>query len=65
LAIVAGKTGISAPFCHWTRLNSPEGEPFALQDRLPSNVGHVPECRDFMIVALSILPVFFATASIS
>ena len=46
-------------------MSLPCGEPSAFQLMLPSTLGHVPECSYEMIVLLSTLPVFFATAWIS
>src|SRR6516225_2720269 len=43
-------------------MSLPFGEPYLSQLRLPSTVGHDPECSVLMIVLLSIEPVFLATA---
>src|SRR5882757_6737785 len=62
-ASAGGYTGSSFPPTHWTTMSEPCVAPSAFQVRLPSTVGQLPWCRAEMMVALSILPVRWATNS--
>src|SRR6185437_6369443 len=61
-ATAGGYTGRSFPPIHSVSMVEPFGAPYLSHDRFPSTVGQVPEWSVFVIVALSILPVFFATS---